>query len=67
MAHLRRRIERLEDTRTASADPFAHVPFSVLRGGGDPGGVRIAGQWLTWDEYEAKYPDAPKPLRWMDE
>lgn len=60
---IKNRLVRLETRRVT--DRFASIPFSVLDG--DPEGAVIEGEFLTWDEIERKYPEAPLPMRWDEE
>lgn len=60
---LRSRLESLE--RAYRPDPLGHIPLFVDIG--DPDGITVDGQFMTWAEIEARYPDAPKPMHWRDD
>ncbi len=60
---MKRRIDRLEAVRRATAAP--RIP-GIAEGEHEDGFV-LNGAFITWAEYEQRYPDGPKPLRWLDE
>lgn len=41
-------------------------PVPIFVGEDHPGPVTPEGERITWDEYERRFPDAAKPLRWYD-
>ena len=60
---LKRRLEKLEQEREARQGFAYHVPWYVAPDG--PEGITIDGEQMTWDEFERRYPRAPKPMRWL--
>ena len=61
--NLKTRLKRIE--KSATERHWSSIPWGALYK--NPKGVEINGEFLTWEEVKAKYPEIPRPLRWADE
>jgi hypothetical protein len=67
MSGLHRRLRKLEAGEGKRSGPrYPCGPVPVFVGEDHPGPVTPEGERITWDEYERRFPDAAKPLRWYD-